>query len=187
MTCKLQYSVCVRVAYARQSIQFRECGTMTALLELVPTPVSTDRHLSHMAPSQDALRELWRGGQSSRMCPWEQARALALREASREIHGGNVNVPWVAARVVKNDGSHPARQSMHELFDLVGRDPDWFPGKHSGKRRGPGPFFTTSKKKHCARVMMRVKHEAGDEPALEEMKRRCPPRYSEPTNRQDVR
>ena len=150
------------------------CGATAAPLKFVITLVSTAHPQQLMPLSQDVLREVWRGGQANRMCPWEQARALALREASREIHGGRANVEWVAARVVKNDGSRPTRQSLHELFALVDSDADWFPGKHCGKRRGPEPFFTPSKKKHCARVMMQVKHEAGDEPTVEEMKRRCP-------------
>ena len=49
-----------------------------------------------MAATQDLLRDAWHGGQADRMSPWEQARALAFREASREIHGGRVNAPWVA-------------------------------------------------------------------------------------------
>ena len=46
-----------------------------------------------MAATQDLLRDAWHGGQADRMSPWEQARALAFREASREIHGGRVNAP----------------------------------------------------------------------------------------------
>ena len=77
------------------------CGAMAGLLKLAPTPVATARPLSPMPLSQDVLHELWRGGQASRMCLWQQARALALREASREIHGGHANVQWVAERAVK--------------------------------------------------------------------------------------
>ena len=50
------------------------------------------------AISQDTLRELWLGGQHGRLCPWEQAKALGLRQASREIHGGKVNLPWIPLR-----------------------------------------------------------------------------------------
>lgn len=130
--------------------------------------------LSPMALSQTALKDLWEGGQKDRLGPWEQARALAFREASKELHGGEVNVPWVCARVQKNDGTPPHRQSLHDSFALVDGDPDWFPGKHTGSKRGPKPLFNLAKKRRCAKVMMKVKHEDGDEPTLEEMKVRCP-------------
>ena len=41
-----------------------------------------------MAFPQDALEALWKGGQLDRMCAWEQSRALALREAYMDLHGG---------------------------------------------------------------------------------------------------
>jgi len=53
------------------------------------------------ALTQEELRELWKGGQSDRLCAFEVAKAWALREASREIHQGEDTLPWVAARVVK--------------------------------------------------------------------------------------
>ena len=89
-----------------------------------------------------------------------------------DLHGGEVNVQWVCDRVCKNDGTHPQRQSLHEFFDSVDKDKHWFPGKHSGKRRGPQPVFTLTKKRRCAKVMMQVKTRGG-EPTLEEMKLRC--------------
>ena len=125
-----------------------------------------------MAVPQDTLEALWKGGQLDRMCAWEQCRALALKEAYMDLHGGELNVQWVCDRVCKNDGTHPQRQSLHEFFDSVDKDKHWFPGKHSGKRRGPQPVFTLTKKRRCAKVMMQVKTRGG-EPTLEEMKLRC--------------
>ena len=56
---------------------------------------------------QQSLRELWLSAQHGRMSPWEQAKALALREACRELHGGKVNLPWISARVTKSGGGRP--------------------------------------------------------------------------------
>ena len=38
------------------------------------------------AMDQDSLRCLWLHGQEGRLSPWEQARALGLREASRDLY-----------------------------------------------------------------------------------------------------
>ena len=67
-------------------------GSVSGMLKCAPAAVAIARPFSHMPLGQDVLRGLWRGGQAHRRCPWEQARALALREASREIHGGRANV-----------------------------------------------------------------------------------------------
>ena len=48
-----------------------------------------------------ALRQLWLSAPPGRMSPWQQARALALREVSRELHAGRTQLEWVAARVEK--------------------------------------------------------------------------------------
>ena len=65
------------------------------------------------------------------MCALEIAKAWALREASRELQGGKDKLPWVAARVVKNDGTHPSREALRQLFVTIDNDPDLFPGKHT--------------------------------------------------------
>ena len=137
-------------------------------------PLACSSHQPSMSVSQSALRDVWRGGQDDRMCAMDIAKAWALREASRELHAGKDKLPWVAARVVKNDGTHPSREALRQLFQTIDSDPDWFPGKHSGTKRGPPPVFTAAKRRRCASAMMRLKHEEGDEPSLEEMKQRCP-------------
>ena len=95
-------------------------------------------------------------------------------EASREIHGGRVSAPWVAAHVSKNDGSHPCRQSLHDFFRTVDSDVDWFSGKHRGKRRDATSQFTPQNRNRCALAMMRLKHHASETPSVEQMKRLCP-------------
>ena len=52
----------------------------------------------------DAVRQLWLSAPPGRMSPWQQARALALREVSRELHAGRTHLEWVAARVEKVGG-----------------------------------------------------------------------------------
>ena len=68
---------------------------------------------------QDSLRSFWLHAQDGRLCPWEQAKALGLREASRELHKGKTNLPWIAARVTKVGGGHPGKSALHEFFKLV--------------------------------------------------------------------
>ena len=54
--------------------------------------------------SNSALRQLWLSAPPGRMSPWQHARALALREVSRELHAGRTQLEWVAARVEKVGG-----------------------------------------------------------------------------------
>ena len=69
--------------------------------------VETLRHESYsfalstapqLAMAQEQLRGVWLRAQHGRLCAWEQAKALALREVSREIHG-RTQLEWIAARV----------------------------------------------------------------------------------------
>ena len=71
--------------------------------------VETSRHESYsfalstaprLAMAQEQLRDVWLHAQHGRLCAWEQAKALALREASRELHG-RTQLVWIAARVEK--------------------------------------------------------------------------------------
>ena len=124
--------------------------------------------------SQDALRTFWRSAPEGRLCPWEVAKALGLREASKELHGGQANLPWIAARVTKVGGGHPSPASLHELFGKVDGDPDWFPGKHSGTKRGPKPLLTKSKRMCIARSAMAAKRNRDDEPCVAAVVHACP-------------
>ena len=110
------------------------------------------------------LKELWRGGQDGRLSPWEVAKALGFREASKELHGGEPNLPWIASRVTKIGGGHPSAQSLWELFAKIDADPEWYPGKHNGKRRGPKPLFNAAKRLCVARSAMAAKTNQGQEP-----------------------
>ena len=47
---------------------------------------------------QETLRNFWRSAPDGRLSPWEQAKALGLREASKVVHKGKANIPWIAFR-----------------------------------------------------------------------------------------
>ena len=68
--------------------------------------------------SQEQLRDLWLRAQHGRLCAWEQAKALALREVSRELHG-RTQLAWIAARVEKAGGGHPNLGALHKFFKVV--------------------------------------------------------------------
>ena len=80
--------------------------------------------------SQDTLRALWRTSAPGRLTPWQQARALAFREASRQIYGGHVAMNWIARFLKKTDDAgtaytdlSPSQQSLNEFLNKVDADP----------------------------------------------------------------
>ena len=75
---------------------------------------------------QGTLQELWHAAPPGRLSPWQQAFAMGLREASKEIYGGHVCVTWIASklRTVNAAGDGYSRQSpspsaVSQLFDRV--------------------------------------------------------------------
>ena len=127
----------------------------------------------------ETLGHLWLSGPPGRMSPWNQALALAMREASKEVHNGIVNLPWIAKRVTKANGESPGRSALHQFFALVDKDPSWYPGKHSGAKRGPAPLMTAAKRRCIALSAMAIK-KRGEEPTVEEVVRRCPAATANP-------
>ena len=124
--------------------------------------------------SQDDVRSLWLDEQHGRLSAWEQAKALGLREASREIHDGKSQLEWVAARVTKVGGGHPSAAALHQFFSKVDADKDWYPGKHSGVKRGPTPLLTAAKRRCIAMSAMAAKAERGKEPCVAALIHTCP-------------
>ena len=71
-------------------------------------------HRSHVFPkvgsagvamaAQQLLRKFWLSSSPGHLSKWEQAKALGLREASKEIHGGQANVPWSVSAAVTELG-----------------------------------------------------------------------------------
>ena len=130
--------------------------------------------------SQASLRDLWMGGQRDRLSPGMQSMALAYRQASKELtESKKPNIAWVARHVKRVDGQQPTKQSLHEFFTKVDRDRDWYPGKHTGAKRGPAPVFTPAKRHAVAKCAMRIKAR-GDEPTAEEVLQRCPASTTNP-------
>ena len=123
---------------------------------------------------QEALRTSWRSAQKGRLCAWEVAKAVGLREASKEIHNGVPNIPWIAARVTKVGGGHPTRMSLHELFAQLDADPEWFPGKQADATRGRKPLFNRRKRRCVALSAMAAKRHKGEEPCVDAVLHACP-------------
>ena len=127
-----------------------------------------------MPIDQHTLRGLWHAAPVGRLSPWETAKALGLREASKELHGGTGNLPWIAARLSKVGGGHPGAPALCELFAKVDADPDWFPGKHNGAKRGPKPLLTHAKRRCIAQSAMTAKRKHGQEPCIAAVVHACP-------------
>ena len=107
---------------------------------------------------QAVLCAYWRGGPHGRLCPLEQMRALASRDVHKELHDDEpASLSWIAERVTKTGGGHPAKESLHEFFAKVDGDPEWFPGKPSGKKRGPQPVLNKAKRRCIAASAMAAK------------------------------
>ena len=143
-------------------------------------------------PDQETLRKLWRDAPEGRLCAWEVAKAIGLREANKEIHGGAPNLPWIAERLTKVGGGSPSTPSLHELFAKMDADEEWFPGKHSGAKRGPKPVFNGQKRRCVALSMMAAKQNEGLPPCTELAVQRCPdatfnPRTGKPFNSKTIR
>jgi len=117
---------------------------------------------------QATLKDLWLKAPDDRLCALEQAKALAFREASKELHGPQLNLPWIADRLTKSgpNAGHPSTSALHQFFALVDADPEWFPGKHNGAKRGPKPLLTAAKRQRAAAFLMKQKHEHGEEPCI---------------------
>ena len=99
---------------------------------------------------------------------------MGLREASKDIHSGNVNLPWIVARVTKVDGGSPSTPALHQLFGKIDAGPEWFPGKHTGTKRGPKPLLTKAKRRCIAASAMAKKANGGQEPVVDAVILDCP-------------
>ena len=132
--------------------------------------------------AQSSLRDQWHGGKAGCLSPWQQALALGLRAASKEIHG-EANLPWICARVTKIGGGHPKPPSVWEFFEKVDSDKEWFPGKHNGNKRGPKALLSPAKRRCIANSAMAQK-DRGDEPSVAETINKCPESTWNPKTKQ---
>ena len=83
------------------------------------------------APRRSHLADLWKSGRDGTLCPLEQAKAWGFREAQR-ARGQDENLADIARSVVKMGGGHPSRETIRKLFELIGEDEEWHPGKRYG-------------------------------------------------------
>ena len=139
-----------------------------------PVTASPEHLFTMSASSKQSLSAQWKSAQHGRLCAWEMAKALGLREASKELHGGKPNMTWIAARVTKHGGGNPTQQAMTEFFGKVDADPDWYPGKHSGEKRGVKPLFNSAKRRCVALNAMTSKENKDQEPCVAAAVLACP-------------
>ena len=118
-----------------------------------------------MPTNQEELRTAWLGGRDGRLCGREQAKAWALREvwrSQKESSYGLVQFVCDHVRTNKNGepkGDRPKLGSMSEFFTKVDADPDWFPGKTSGAKRGPARVLKGGKKSAIVQAAKKLKRE----------------------------
>ena len=80
-------------------------GVIVSQVQFSLGAASFPSSLSARPVVQDTLRELWKAGRPDRLSLWMQARALAYREASKELSAKKVpNVAWVASKLARGDG-----------------------------------------------------------------------------------
>ena len=129
--------------------------------------------------TQEALKNFWLQAPEDRLCAREQAKAWALRELWREEGKGDYGLySWVAGKVKKTkngkpNGDNPTNTSMKEFFDKIDDDGEWFPGKHTGGKRGPKRVLTGVKVTAIVSAAKRLKAE-GEEPTYSAVVAACP-------------
>ena len=116
---------------------------------------------------QEFLKRAWKDAPDGYLSPYQQMRVCVLYDVLKEIgdkipyglRDGKPNCQWIADRVqVSGKGvKHPERQSIRDIVDKITNDTDWFPGKASGKKRGPAPLLTSAKRRAIASSMMAAK------------------------------
>ena len=140
---------------------------------------------------QEALRDAWLSSAEGRLCAREQAKAWALRavwqEEGKTPYG---MLPFIAklVRTTKNGkptGPHPAKGSLHEFFEKVDEDDEWFPGKHCGTSRGPKRVLTGCKKTAVISAAKRLTRE-GREVTYSTMVSECPNALTNPSTGEPV-
>ena len=76
--------------------------------------------------------------------------------------------------MAKVGGGHPGRSALSQFFKLVDSDKDWYPGKHTGAKRGPKPLLTPLKRRCIASAAMVSKKQRGKEPCVAAVVHACP-------------
>ena len=71
-------------------------------------------------------------------------------------------------------GGSPTPSALCMFFKTVDNDPEWYPGKHGGAKRGRKPLLTAAKRRCIARSAMTAKKKHGDEPCVAAVIHACP-------------
>ena len=136
--------------------------------------------------NEATLENLWRGGRHGYLCPAEQMKAWALREAL--VH---VGVPaWgmhatIASKVKKIGGGHPSPNAIRELLEKIDADGNWYPGKSTQTSFGPKPALTPAKRKAICKSAMAMK-DRGVEPTYGLVVAACPTATLNPETQRPV-
>ena len=76
------------------------------------------------------MEELWKSGRQGYLCPLEQVRAIALRDAYTDLPGALPKsggqaalLSAIAGRVTKIGGGHPSKQATRSLLERYDADP----------------------------------------------------------------
>ena len=138
-----------------------------------------------------ALSDLWLVAPEGKLCAREQAKAWALREAWRaEGKGAYGLLSFVAARVKttrngKPAGACPTAAAMHQFFEKVDADAEWFPGKQNGEARGPKRVLRGAKRGAIVSAAKRLKAE-GVEPTYSNILAASPAATTNPSTQKPV-
>ena len=128
--------------------------------------------------SQEALQTFWLEAPEGKLCGREQAKAWALREVWLEDGKGKYGMlAFVASRLKKMQdgepkGGAPCLNAVKEFFEKMDADPSWFPGKHSGAKRGPKRVLRGGKVSAIVAAAKRIKAE-DDEVTYSPRRRSC--------------
>ena len=135
---------------------------------------------------QTTLEHLWKGGRQGNLSPFEQMRALVLREVYVELKVPLCGLQGrVAAKLQKIGGGAPNAEAVGALWKRVDADPGWFPGKSYQERHGPKPALTGIQQHNIARSMMAYKA-GGGEPTYGAVLARCPKAVLNPATEKPV-
>ena len=101
---------------------------------------------------------LWKSGRRGNLCPLEQVRAIALRDAYTDLPGALPKsggqaalLSAIAERVTKIGGGHPSKEAIRLLLERYDADPSgWYPGKSDQAKFGPSPVLNGAKRRCIA-------------------------------------
>jgi hypothetical protein len=125
------------------------------------------------------LESLWKSGRTGCLSPLEQLRAVAFRDAYKELGG----VPQaggqpallgsIAEKLTRIGGGYPSKEAVRLLFERIDEDPAWYPGKRYQAGFGPAPALNRAKRLCIAKSAMAAKAD-DEEPTYNSVIANCP-------------